>query len=73
MIHCSFLSFPELQVVGEEETVVVEEEMVEVGEMEVMEEAEEGVGVSSHFMSTFTTQTRPCILCMTQLRVFMPV
>ena len=64
--------------VGEEETVVVEEEMVEagemaVGEMEVMEEAEEGVGVSSHFMSTFTTQTRPCILCMTQLRVFMPV
>ena len=53
--------------VEEEETVVVEgEEMVEVGEMEVMEEAEEEVGVSSHFMSTFTTQTRPCILCMTQ-------
>ena len=44
--------------VGEEETVVVEEEMVEVGEMAVGEEAEEGVEVSSHFMSTFTTTTQ---------------
>ena len=45
--------------VEEEETVVVEgEEMVEVGEMAVMEEAEEGMEVSSHFMSTFTTTTQ---------------
>ena len=59
LIHCSFLSFPELQVVEGEETVVVEgEEMVEVGEMAVMEEAKEGVEVSSHLMSTFTTTTQ---------------